>query len=405
MRHVVAAAIAALALVSGAAGATRADPGVSSTQILLGGTAAISGPEGAYYAPVAAGASAYFDYVNAHGGVFGRKISYKVIDDAYDPSKTVEATRELIQQDRVFAIFNSIGTEHTLAVRTLLNGAQVPQLFVGTGSRSVGSGASKYPWTMGYLPSFFGEGRAYGTYIAAHQKGAKVGVLYEDDDYGRDLRDGIAAGLGKKGKVVAAQSYSLTDADVSSQVARLKGAGANTFAIFALPKQAIQAFLAAHKLGWKPRYYVSSVSIDPFVMSVVSKSAGNATTEGAISMAFLKVATDPANKNDAGVKLYFSIMRQYCNGCDPNALAHIYGMATAFTMVDALKKAGRDLSRKSLMTAATHLREGNNPFLQPGLVLQTGPHDYWPLEKMRMFRFHAGRWRPLGKQLVAVRPR
>ena len=404
MRHALSAAALALAFAAAASGATRTDPGVSSTQILLGGTAAISGPEGAYYAPVAAGASAYFAYVNAHGGVYGRKIVYKVVDDAYDPSKTVEATRELVGQDRVFAIFNSIGTEHTLAVRALLNGAKVPDLFAGTGARSVGSGAAKYPWTMGYLPSFYGEGRAYGAYIAAHQKRAKVAVLYEDDDYGRDLRAGITAGLGRKGRVVSSASYALTDADVNSQVAKLKASGANTFAIFALPKQVIQAFLAAHKLGWKPHVFISSVSIDPFVMNVVRASIGAAASEDAISTAFLKVATDPANRRDKGVKLYFSVMRKYCGGCDVNALAHEYGMAVAFTMVDALKKAGRSPTRASLLAAATHLREGNNPFLQPGLVVQTGKRDYYPIEKMRMFRFHAGRWQPLAKTLVSVRP-
>jgi branched-chain amino acid transport system substrate-binding protein len=404
MIRVAAAAALALVLASGATGATGADPGLTPTQIVLGGTAAISGPLGAYYAPVAAGTAAYFAYVNARGGVNGRKISYKVVDDAYDTSKTVEATRELIQQDRVFAIFNSIGTEHTLAVRALLNGAQVPQLFVGTGARAVGSERSKYPWTIGYLPSFYGEGRAYGTYIAAHQKQAKVGVLYEDDDYGRDLLAGVRAGLGKKGRVVSTQSYALTDADVNSQVARLKASRANTFAIFALPKQAIQAFLAAHKLGWKPKTFLSAVSVDPFVMDVITKSTSKATAEGTISMAFLKFATDPALKNDPGVKLYFSVMKKYCQGCDPNALAHIYGMATAYTMVDTLKRAGKNLSRKSVLTAATHLREGTNPFLQPGLVLQTGPRDYWPLEKMRLYRYHGGRWQPLGRRLVAVRP-
>jgi branched-chain amino acid transport system substrate-binding protein len=396
--------VLALAVAGAAAGATRTDPGVTSTQILLGGTAAISGPEGTYYAPVAEGAQAYFAYVDAQGGVYGRKIVYKVLDDAYDPSKTVEATRELIQQDRVFAIFNSIGTEHTLAVRALVNGAKIPDLFAGTGARSVGSGAAKYPWTMGYLPSFYGEGRAYGRYIAAHQKHARVAVLYEDDDYGRDLRDGIKAGLGSKGRVVAAESYELTDQDVNSQVARLKASGATTFAIFALPKQVIQAFIAAHKLGWKPHVFISAVSIDPFVMSVVRASVGKAATEGAISMAFLKVATDPALRNDKGVRLYFSVMHKYCGGCDANALAHLYGAAVAFTMVDALKKAGRNPSRASLLAAATHLREANNPFLQPGLVVQTTPHDYYPLGKMRMFRYHAGRWQPLSKALVPVRP-
>ena len=404
MRRTIAAALLALTLAGGASGATRTDPGISSSQILLGGTAAISGPEGAYYAPVAAGATAYFAYVNAHGGVYGRKIAYKVLDDAYDPSKTVEATRELVGQDRVFAIFNSIGTEHTLAVRALLNGAKVPDLFAGTGARSVGRGASKYPWTMGYLPSFYGEGRAYGAYIAAHQKRAKVAVLYEDDDYGRDMRAGITAGLGKKGRVVASASYALTDPDVNAQIATLKASRADTLAIFALPKQVIQAFLAAHKLGWRPHVFLSAVSIDPFVMNVVRASVGAAATEGATSMAFLKVATDRANRNDKGVRLYFSIMRKYCGGCDANALAHEYGMAVAFTMVDALKKAGRNPSRASLLAAATHLREGNNPFLQPGLVVQTGKRDYYPLEKMRMFRFHSGRWQPLAKTLVPVRP-
>jgi ABC-type branched-subunit amino acid transport system substrate-binding protein len=404
MKRTLLALAGALALASGAAGATRTDPGITSSQILLGGTAAISGPEGAYYAPVARGAAAYFAYVNAHGGVSGRKIVYKVDDDAYDPTKTIEATRQLVQEDRVFAIFNSIGTEHALAVRGLLNQAQVPQLFVGTGARSVGSGASKYPWTIGYLPSFFGEGRAYGRYIGANLRGARVGALYEDDDYGRDLLAGIKAGLDGKGRVVSAQSYSLTDADVSSQVAKLKSAHANVFAIFALPKQAIQAFLGAHKLGWQPHVFMSAVSIDPFVMNVVKASVGKAPTEGAISMAFLKVATDPTNRNDRGVKLYFSIMKQYCDQCDPNALAHIYGMATAYTMVDTLKKSGRDPTRKSVLDAATHLREGTNPFLQPGLVIQTGPRDHWPIEKMRMFRFHAGRWTPIGRQLVSVRP-
>ena len=404
MRRSLAACLLALALASGASGATRADPGVSSTEIVLGGTAALSGPEAAYYEPVARGAQAYFAYVNARGGVFGRKITYKVVDDGYDPTKTVEATRQLIQQDRVFAIFNSIGTEHTLAVRPLVNQAKVPHLFLGTGSRSIAKDASKYPWTMGFLPSFYGEGRAYGRYLAANVKKLRVAVLYEDDDYGRDLLAGLRAGIGKKGRVAAAASYSLTDADVNSQVARLKASRANAFAVFALPKQAIQAFLAAHRLGWKAKPVVSGVSVDPFVMNVIRVSAGRAAADGAISSAYLKVATDPALAKDPGVRLYKRVMKAYCGGCDVNALAHIYGMAVAYTMVDTLKKAGRNVSRASLLRAATHLRLGTNPFLQPGLVLQTGPRDYYPIEKLRLMRYGNGRWQPLGKALVPARP-
>jgi len=394
----------ALALVSGASGATRADPGVTSTTILLGGTAAISGPEGAYYAPVARGAQAYFAYVNAHGGVNGRTIDYKIVDDAYDPAQTVQATRQLVQEDHVFAIFNSIGTEHMLAVRPFLNASQVPQLFVGSGARSMLGSARQYPWTIPFLPSFIGEGRLYGRYIAAHLPKARVAVLYENDDYGKDLRDGIRKGLGTKVKIVATASYELTDADMSAQIASLKASHADTLALFALPKQVIQAFLAAHKLGWQPHYFISDVSIDPFVMNVIAASAGKRTTEGAISAAFLKIATDPALAKDPGARLYKSIMKGYCQPCDVNALAHIYGMASAYTMVDALRHAGKNPTRKSLLDAATHLDERNNPFVQPGITIKTSPTDYLPFEQLRLARYHAGRWVPSSGSLLSARP-
>ena len=395
--------LAALALAGAASGSTRTDPGITSTSILLGGTAAISGPESAYYAPVAKGAQAYFAYVNAHGGVNGRKIEYKVVDDAYDPSQTVQATRQLVQEDRVFAIFNSIGTEHMIAVRPFLNQAKIPQLFVGTGAREIFNERAKYPWTIGFLPSFYGEGKLYGRYIAAHTPKARVAILYENDDYGKDLRDGAKAGLGGKATILGTASYELTDADMSSQIASLKASGANTLMLFALPKQVIQAFLAAHKLGWQPQFFISAVSIDPFVMNVVAASAGKRTTEGALSSAFLKLATDPALAKDPGAKLYKSVMKTYCQGCDPNALAHIYGMASAYVMVDALKRAGKNPTRDSLLRAATHLDEKNNPFLQPGITITTSPKDYLPFEQLRMFRYHNARWTPFGR-FASVRP-
>jgi branched-chain amino acid transport system substrate-binding protein len=396
-------AAAVLAFAGSASGATRTDPGVTSTSILLGGTAAISGPESAYYAPVAKGAQAYFAYVNAHGGVYGRKIDYKVVDDAYDPSQTVQATRQLVQEDRVFAIFNSIGTEHMIAVRPFLNQAKVPQLFVGTGARAIFNGRKQYPWTLAFLPSFFGEGKLYGRYIATHSPKARVAILYENDDYGKDLRDGVKANLGKSAKIVGTASYELTDADMSSQIASLKATKANTLMLFALPKQVIQAYLAAHKLGWQPQFFMSAVSIDPFVMNVIAASAGKKTTEGALSSAFLKIATDPALAKDPGAKLYKSIMKTYCQGCDVNALAHIYGMASAYAMVDALKRAGKNLTRDSLLRGATHLDERNNPFLQPGIRIKTSPTDYLPFEQLRMFRYHNARWSPFGK-FASIRP-
>jgi ABC-type branched-subunit amino acid transport system substrate-binding protein len=398
-----AAVVLFLALATGAAGAVRDEPGVTPTSILLGGTAPLTGPESTYYAPVARGAQAYFAYVNAHGGVFGRRIDYKVADDAYDPAVTVQDTRQLVQEDHVFAIFNSIGTEHMLAVRPFLNESKVPQLFVGSGARAIFNGAKEYPWTLAYLPSFFGEGELYGRYLGSTSSKTRVAVLYENDDYGKDLRDGLRKGLRGKGMIVGTASYELTDADMGSQIAALKATHANTLALFALPKQVIQAFLAAHKLGWQPRYVISNVSIDPFVMNVVASSTGTKTAEGAVSSAFLKLATDPKLANDKGVKLYKSIMRTYCGDCDPTALAHIYGMAAAYTMVDALKHAGKNPTRASLLKAAMHLDETTNPFVQPKLTIKTSPTDPYPFDQVRLFRYAKGHWTPFGG-LVSVRP-
>jgi ABC-type branched-subunit amino acid transport system substrate-binding protein len=392
-----------LALATGAAGAVGDEPGVTATSILLGGTAPLTGPESAYYAPVARGAQAYFAYVNAHGGVLGRRIDYKVVDDAYDPAQTVQDTRQLVQEDHVFAIFNSIGTEHMLAVRPFLNESKVPQLFVGSGARSIYNDTEAYPWTLGYLPSFFGEGELYGRYLAANSPKARIAVLYENDDYGKDLRDGLRKGLHGKATIVGTASYELTDTDMGSQVAALKATHANTLALFALPKQVIQAFLAAHKLGWQPHYVISNVSIDPFVMSVVTSSTGKKTPDGAVSSAFLKLATDPKLANDKGVKLYRSIMKTYCPDCDANALAHIYGMAAAYTMVDALKHAGKNPTRASLQKAATHLNETTNPFVQPKIAIKTSPMDPYPFDQVRLFRFTKGHWTPFGN-LASVRP-
>jgi branched-chain amino acid transport system substrate-binding protein len=389
-----AAVAGALALSLSAAFAGRAGtPGVTSTSILLGGTAPLTGPETAY-APVARGAQAYFAYVNAHGGVFKRKITYKVLDDAYDPSKTVQATRQLVQQDGVFAIFNSIGTEHVLAVRQYLNTVQVPQLFVGSGADVIAKQRSKYPWTMGYLPSFSGEGAVYGRYIAKHLKGTTIGVLYENSEYGNELFRGLKSGLKGKARIVATRTYEVTDADVKTQVDGLKASGAKTFMIFALPKQALQSFIYADKDGWHPHVFISSVSIDPFVMNIARLNTGGRATNGAVSFAFLKDPTDPKLKNDKAVKLYRSVLKKYGNGANPDAVAHFYGMAVAFTMVDALKHAGKNPTRASLLKAATHLDERDNPFLRKGIAVQTS--DYYPIDHVQLQRYTKNHWVPVG---------
>ena len=382
-------------------GAFAADPGVSPDEIVIGGTVPISGPESAY-AVVAQGARAYFDYVNANGGVFGRDIRYVYLDDAYDPAQTIQQTRRLVEQERVLAIFNVIGTEHTLATRPYLNELGIPQLFVGSGASAIVRESGKYPWTIGYLPSFFAEGRFYGRHIAATRPKATIAVLYEDSDFGKDLLSGLRAGLRGKGKVVATQGYAVTEADVSSQIAALRASKANTLMIFALPKQTIQSFIAADKLGWRPKAFVAAVSIDPFVMEVARLNTGNRSTEGATSMAFLKDASNKAKwGKDAGVKLYYSIMKRFNPGGDPKAVANLYGMAVAHTMVETLKKAGGTPTRKKLLDAATHLSSKTNPFVLPGIVVKTGPGDRYPLDQVQLYRYTKGVWRTIGPLVVA----
>jgi len=382
-----------------AAGASRADtPGVTATQIVLGTTGPLSGSE-SQYEPVLSGANAYFNYVNDHGGVLGRKIVYKIEDDQYDPVQTVGLTQKLVEQDNVFAIFNSIGTEHALAVRKYLNDQKVPQLFVGSGASTIASQHALYPWTIGLLPSFPGEGAIYGRQIVATKPNAKIAVLYESDEYGNELLAGLKRGLGSHaGQVVATQSYALLDPTVDSQVQQLKASGADTFVIFALPKQAIQAFVSAAKLGWKPTEYVTSVSIDPAVMQIVHLNAGSATGVGATSTAFLHDPTNPTQTTAPGVKLYRQIMKKYLPNEDWKAVAHMYGMMAAYAMVDALKHAGKNPTRASVLNAATHLNEVN-PFLLPGLTLTTSPSNYYPIGKTFLVRYQHSFWNVLGKPL------
>ena len=390
------AALVALLLALPAAGATT--PGITPTEIVLGATGPLSGSEAAY-APTLTGAAAYFDYVNAHGGVNGRKIVFKVEDDQYNPVQTVTLTQKLVEQEGVFAIFNSIGTEHALAVRDYLNSRKVPQLFVGSGAAVIAAQHAKYPWTIGLLPSFTGEGMIYGRLIAKDHPKAKIGVLYENDEYGHELLAGLKRGLGSHvGQIVGTQSYALLDTGVAAQVESLKATGADTFVIFALPQQSAQAFVAASKLGWKPAEYVTSVSIDPAVMHIVHLSSDNSVGVGATSTAFLHDPTNPTQSKTAGVKLYLQIMKRYLPKEDPKAVAHMYGMMAAYAMVDALKHAGKNPTRASLLRAAQHLTE-TNPFLLPGLTLTTTPTDYFPIGRTYLVRYLHGFWNVLGKPL------
>ncbi len=391
--YVILGGLGALAVAATASGAGA--PGVTSTQVLIGGTTPLSGPASAYQS-VAKGAEAYFKYVDAHGGVNKRKIKYIYKDDGYDPAKTADRTRELVQQDKVFAIFNSLGTEQNQATRAYLNAVKVPQLFVASGATTWGKDYKQFPWTIGYQPNYRAEGTIYGRYVAKTSPRARVGVLYQNDDYGKDLLAGLRHGLGSKAKlIVSKQGYEVTDPDVQSQIGRLKAARVNTLMVFATPKFAIQSYVYANRLGWRPKVFVNAVSSAANIMGLATAATRRKQTEGSLSIVFLKDPTDPGWAEDPGVKLYRSIMKRYKGG-NPNDVYAVYGMSAAHTFVDALRRAGKNPTREGIMKAALSLNIKNDPFLLPGITVKTSATDHFPLDQAKLERYHNGRWVTFG---------
>jgi branched-chain amino acid transport system substrate-binding protein len=393
----------AVAVCATAAGARPfATPGVTNTEIHLGSSVPLSG-EAAIAGNVARGAEAYFKYVNDKGGVLGRKIKFTYLDDGYDPGRAVNNTIRLVQQEQVLAMFSSLGTNNNLAVRKLLNDGKVPQLYVSSGATTFGRDYKKYPWTIGYIPPYSEEGVIYGQYIVKNIKKAKIAVLYQNDDYGRDLVAGLRRGLGSKAKsIVARVGYDPTSSDVQPQVTQLKASKANVLMIFAFGKFSLQAFNAVSRLNWKPQIFVNDVSSASALMSIVPQKAAS----GSISIVFGK---DPASsqwRNDKGIRLFQSVLKKYGNDISSRDLKDGYftaGMATAYTMVTTLKKAGKNLTRQGVMRAATHLNEKGNPFLLPGIVARTTPTSRFPLTQVRLQRWANNGWRPFGK-LISVKP-
>jgi branched-chain amino acid transport system substrate-binding protein len=391
--------IAHIAAAALAVGAPTATPGVTSNSITIGGTIPISGPAAAY-GSVGRGAEAYFKYVNSRGGVFGRKVNYKYLDDEFQVSKTILLTRQLVEQDNVFAVFNSVGTEHALAIRSYLNDRKVPHLFVGSGVSKLATEHKQYPWSIGYLPSFSGEGAIYGRHIAATRRNAKIAVLYENSDFGKDMLNGLRRGLRGKGKIVATQAYEVTDPSVDSQLARLKASGANTLMLFATPQFAIFGYVGAFRLGWHPQVYVTSVSISPDIMKIARFATSKKHVEGSISIAFVKDPTSAQWAKDTTVRLYKSILRRFLPSAKADDVFNYYGMAVAYTMVDTLRRAGRSPTRASVLWAATHLKEAN-PFLLPGVRIQTSPSDYYPMDKVKLARYRGTHWQFFGNLVSA----
>ena len=388
--------IALFAALPVALAGSSADPGVSPTTILIGGTSPLTGPA-ASYATVARGAQAYFDSINAKGGVAKRKIEYRIVDDAYNPALTVQSVRRLVEQDNVFAVFNTLGTEANLAIRDYLNQVKVPQLFVASGATTWGRDAAKYPWTIGFQPSYAAEGFVYGQYLAKSQKNAKVGVLFQNDDYGKDLLASLKSGLGRSSaKIVAAEPYEVTSPDVGSQIGKLKASGANVLAIFATPTFAIQAFVFTNRLGWRPLIINNAVSATSNTMTLASEGGKSKSIEGTISTTPLKDPIDPRWKNDPGMKQYRSILATYAKGANPNDANHLYGMAVAYETVALLKRLGANPTRVGLMAKARSITSAANPFVLPGVSVKTGKGDNFPIQQGQLQRWTKGRWVPFG---------
>lgn len=409
--HRVLAGLAALTLAAVACGAQQSstqqattDPGVTKDTITMGGTFPVSGSASFYYS-VYKGANAYFQYINNEkGGVNGRKINYIVADDAYAPANTPARARELVQEQKVFLTYGDLGTPTNLAVREYYNGQKVPQLFVFTGASQWGAQYSQYPWTLGWQPDYVTEGKIYAKYILQNEPSDKIAILFQNDDYGKDYVNGIKQGLGDKANsmIVDQATYNAGDpTDMSSQVNKLKASGADTFYVVATPGYAASAVSRAISIGWKPKLYMNNVSASSATWRGVAKQLGSSTQiDGMLTTVFLKDPLDTAKwSNDAGVKLFRDVMTKYGQGCDPTGADGfcVTGMASAYTMVDVLKQAGNDLTRKHIMDiACCNLNEKDNPLLIPGVVVKTTKTDHFPIQQLQLQKWDTDHWVPFG---------
>ncbi|MGE5158206.1 MAG: ABC transporter substrate-binding protein [Gemmatimonas sp.] len=369
------------------------DPGASDTEIKIGQTIPLSGPASAY-ATIGKTQAAYIKMINDQGGVNGRKVNLIQYDDAYSPPKTVEQVRKLVESDEVLLTFQVLGTPGNAAVQKYLNSKKVPQLFAATGASRF-SDPKHFPWTMGFNPNYFVEGRIYGQYILKNHPNAKIGILYQNDDLGKDYLNGIKAGLGKKAAtmIVAEASYEVSDPTIDSQIIKIKDAGADLFFSASTPKQAAQAIKKIAELNWHP---VHILDINATSVGAVLKPAGLEASKGVISVGYAKDPADPAWKDDPGMKKYLDFMAKYYPDGDKESNFNVYGYITTQLLIHVLKGCGDDLTRKNVMNQATHLKNVQLDLTLPGIVNNTTPTDYRVNKQLQMIKFNGERWEPFG---------
>ncbi len=376
--------------------AKQSAPGVTDTEIKLGNTCFYSGPASSY-STIGKAMAAYYKMINDNGGVNGRKIVFISYDDAYSPPKTVEMTRKLVEEDQVFLDAGPLGTPTNSAIWRYMNEHKVPQLFVSTGATKWDD-PKGHPWTIGWQPNYQSEGRIYAAYILKHLPDAKIGVLYQDDDFGKDYLKGVSDGLGAKAASVikVKASYATTDATVESQIVSMQEAGCNAFVNTAIPKFAAQAIKRAATLEWKPIHILSSIGSS---VAATLKPAGLENSKGIVSDFYLKDPTDPEWQNDAGYKWWVGFMDKYYPEGDRTDVNNVYGPSNAATVVQVLKQCGDELTRENVMRQAANLHNFTVPMLLPGITINTSPTDFAPVKQVQMARFDGERWQLFGPVL------
>ncbi len=366
------------------------DEGASDTEIKIGGCYPYSGPAAAY-GTIGKSVEAYFKMVNEQGGVNGRQINFITRDDQYSPDKAVQCARELVEQEKVLFMFNTLGTPSNSAIWDYLNQKGIPHLFVATGATKWGEDPESHPWTMGWQPPYQAESIVYSEWLLQNKPDAKIAVLYQNDDYGKDYLEGLKKGLGDKYDelVVAEATYATSDASVNPQVAQLKESGADTFFIFATPKFATQALIAAAQIGWKPLIFLNSVSQSiPAVIEPVIEQAGPEAVSNMYSTLYIKDPGDPRWADDPAIKEYLEFMEKYYPDGNPLDGFNVYGYAVAQTLVEGvLKPAGDNLTRANIMEKARSIKDLRVDVLLPGILINTGPDDYYPIEAEQLAKF------------------
>jgi len=364
-------------------------PGVTDAEIKIGHTNPYSGPASSY-GVIGKGIDAFFKMINDQGGVNGRKIKFVSLDDGYSPPKTVEVVRQLVEQEQVSFVFNTLGTPTNTAIHRYMNQRKVPQLFVATGASKWGK-PKEFPWTMGWQPDYHTEGVIYARHIISTMKDAKVAVLMQNDDYGKDYYEGFREGFGKDVDkfIVKHVTYEVTDPTVDSQVIQLKNSGANVFFNITIPKFAAQAIKKAAEIDWKPTHYLNNVSAS---VSSVLKPAGLAASQGIITAQYLKDPTDPQWAGFEDFVTWKAWMNKYMPGANQADSFYVYAYAASSTVVAMLKQCGNDLTRENIMRQAANLKNLDVPLLIPGVKINTSPTDFYPIQSVKLARFKGETW-------------